>query len=61
MIMVRNTFDGTVSFGENGLPENQEEGHGFGSRSIAAFCEKNGGECCFKAEEKLFTLFMYLK
>ena len=61
MIMVRNTFDGTVSFGENGLPENHEEGHGFGSRSIAAFCEKNGGECRFKAEEKLFTLFMYLK
>lgn len=61
MIMVRNSFDGNISFDQNGIPQNTDEGHGFGTRSIAAFCEKNGGQFHFKAEGKVFTLFMYLK
>ena len=60
IIMVRNSFDGQVEFNDNGIPENQEEGHGFGSRSIAAFCEKYNGQYLFKAEDNVFTLFMYL-
>lgn len=64
MIMIRNSFDGHVLFDDNGLPENpdgREDGHGFGSRSIAAFCTKYGGAYNFKASENVFTLFMYLK
>ena len=61
MIMVRNSFTGQVEFDENGIPQNREEGHGFGTRSIATFCEKNGGYYRFKAEGNVFTLFMYLK
>ena len=61
MIMVRNSFDGKVEFNDAGIPENPEEGHGFGTRSIAAFCEKNGGYYQFKAEGNLFTLYMHLK
>lgn len=61
MIMVRNSFAGQVEFDENGIPESREDGHGFGTRSIAAFCEKIGGHYQFKAEGNVFTLFMYLK
>ena len=61
MIMVRNSFTGQVEFDENGIPQNREEGHGFGTHSIATFCEKNGGYYQFKAEGNVFTLFMYLK
>ena len=61
MIMVRNSFTGQVEFDENGIPQNREEGHGFGTHSIATFCEKNGGYFRFEAEETVFTLFMYLK
>lgn len=61
IIMVRNSFAGTVTFDENGIPQTTEVGHGFGTRSIAAFCTKLGGYYEFKAEEGVFTLFMHLK
>ena len=61
IIMVRNSFTGTVTFSESGIPQAPEEGHGFGTRSIAAFCGKLGGHYQFKAEGNVFTLFMYLK
>lgn len=61
IIMVRNSFDGTVTFDEEGIPQNPEEGHGFGTRSIAAFCKKIGGQAEFHAEDGVFTLFMHLK
>lgn len=61
LIMVRNSFDGQVQFDSNGLPESGAAGHGLGTRSIATFCNKNGGHYQFKAEGKVFTLFMYLK
>ena len=61
IIMVRNTFDGEVEFNENGIPVSQQSGHGFGSRSIAAFCTKNGGYYEFQASDNMFTLFMHLK
>ena len=61
IIMVRNNFTGTVTFDENGIPQNTQDGHGYGSRSIAAFCNKIGGYYEFKAENGVFTLFMHLK
>lgn len=61
IIMVRNSFDGEVEFDRNGIPVNNEDGHGFGTRSIAAFCKKNGGYYEFQAENGVFTLFMHLK
>lgn len=61
VIMVRNSFDGNVEFDENGIPKSTREGHGLGTRSIAAFCTKSGGYYDFKAEGKVFTLFMHLR
>jgi len=61
MIMIRNSFNGNVEFDSDGIPINYEEGHGLGSRSIAAFCTKVGGYYEFSATDNIFTLFMHLK
>ncbi len=61
IVMVRNSFDGNVEFNDEGLPQSHQEGHGIGTRSIAAFCEKAGGYYDFSAEGNVFTLFMHLK
>lgn len=61
IVMVRNSFDGKVTFSEEGIPQNPNEEHGFGTRSIAAFCKKIGGYYEFQAADGVFTLFMHLK
>lgn len=61
VIMVRNTFDGNVMFDDDGIPQNTEEGHGFGTKTIAALCRKVGGYCDFQAEGNVFSLYMHLK
>lgn len=60
MIMIRNSFEGHVEFDDDGIPVSRDEGHGFGTRSIAAFCNKIGGYYQFKAENNIFTLYMHL-
>mgnify|MGYP003321617010 CR=1 FL=1 len=61
MVMVRNPFAEAPEFDDRGFPQSREEGHGYGTRIIAALCEKVGGYCDFQAEEGLFTLYMHLK
>ena len=56
MVQVSNSFDGVVEFDKNGLPVSHEEGHGFGIRSIVAFCEKYGAFYEFKATGDTFYL-----
>lgn len=58
MIQVRNSFDGFITFDEDGLPLAHKKGHGFGTRSITTFCNKNNAFCEFKAEEQEFTLLL---
>ena len=62
IIMVRNSFEGEVSFNSKGIPETKNgDGHGFGTKSIAALCSKAGGFYEFKAENGVFSVFMHLK
>lgn len=56
MLQVSNSYDGNVEFDENGTPVSREEGHGFGTRSIVAFCNKNKAFYEFKADSELFRL-----
>ena len=56
MMQIRNGFDGTAVFDENGLPISYKEGHGFGVRSIVAFCDKYDCMYEFKADDKMFSL-----
>lgn len=56
MLQISNRFDGMVEFDKNGLPVSHEEGHGFGTRSIAAFCGKYSAFYEFKAAGDMFYL-----
>ena len=58
MVMIKNSFDGNVEFDENDIPVNRAEGHGFGTRSIVAFCEKHKTFYRFVAEGEEFTLYL---
>ena len=62
IIMVRNNFEGEVLFNDKGIPQTKNgDGHGFGTRSIAALCKKAKGYYEFKAQDGVFTVFMHLK
>lgn len=56
MMQIRNDFDGTVVFDENGVPLSSREDHGFGTRSIVAFCNKYNGLYEFKTDDKTFSM-----
>ena len=56
MLQIRNSFDGMIAFDEDGMPMATRQGHGFGTRSIATFCEKNNIFYEFMAEDNAFTL-----
>ncbi|MBQ7011330.1 MAG: GHKL domain-containing protein [Clostridia bacterium] len=56
MMQIQNSFNGEVEFDDNGIPINHDEEHGFGTRSIAAFCEKHNVFFEFKTEDNVFSL-----
>lgn len=56
MIQISNTFDGMISFDKKGIPITHQDDHGFGTRSIVAFCEKNNAFYEFKIENNTFSL-----
>ena len=56
MIQISNSFNGEVEFDKNGIPVSHTLGHGIGTRSIVAFCEKHNAFYEFKAEDKKFLL-----
>lgn len=58
MIKVSNSYEGTVEFDEKEIPQNREDGHGFGTRSIVAFCNKHGAFYRFLAKDGVFTLYL---
>ncbi len=55
-VMVRNRFDGTILFDEEGLPVSEKKGHGIGTRSIAAFARRSNAFFSCSLEEGWFTL-----
>ena len=55
MSQISNSFDGSIRFDPNGIPLSENgDGHGFGTRSIVAFCEKNKAYYEFKTDEDVF-------
>ena len=56
MLQVKNSFDGVIAFDDKGIPISPNNDHGFGTRSIVAFCKKNRASYDFKADEKYFYL-----
>lgn len=56
VLEIANTYEGSVSFGPDGLPLSDRPGHGIGIRSIAAFARENGAVCDCQAGNGLFRL-----
>jgi len=56
MFQIANPYRGTIRFDQNGCPVAQNPGHGIGTRSIAAFCEKHGACCVYEAKDGWFRL-----
>ena len=58
IVQISNSFDGNIEIDKNGIPVSHESGHGFGTRSIVAFCEKNNAFYQFKANGDKFSLYL---
>ena len=56
MFQISNSFNGQVKLDKSGIPVSEEEGHGFGTRSIAAICENHNAYYKFSAENNTFYL-----
>jgi two-component system sensor histidine kinase AgrC len=52
-IDIRNTYQAEPVF-QNGLPVSNEQGHGFGTKSMAHIVENHGGACRFSAQDGWF-------
>lgn len=55
VIQIKNAYQGEIKFAD-GLPVSGREGHGFGTKSIAALAESHGGAADFSAKDGTFTL-----
>lgn len=60
MIEVSNPCEEEIHFSEDNLPLASENGHGFGTRSIAAFCKKYDAFYIFEAKDGWFTVKIVL-
>lgn len=61
MIQISNTFNGEIAFNEEGIPQATLKNHGFGIRSIIAFCEKYNAFYEFKTDENNFIFRIIFK
>ncbi|NLK88205.1 MAG: sensor histidine kinase [Clostridiaceae bacterium] len=55
LILIENPYDGKILM-KKGLPHTSVEGHGYGTRSIAAIADAHGGQAIFSASDGIFTL-----
>lgn len=56
MLQISNPFSGEILFNDQGIPVAKEKGHGFGTRSIVAFCEKYHAFYEFQTKDHIFSL-----
>ena len=55
-----NPCNGEILFDENGYPVSREKDHGIGTKSVIAFCEKNGAQIIYSAADNLFHVRLIL-
>ena len=60
MFEIENPYKGRITFGRNGLPISTKTGHGLGTRSIMAFCEKHNAFYDFSTEGGWFKVMITL-
>lgn len=56
MLQISNRFDEAITFDESGVPVSHQKNHGFGTKSIVAFCEKHNAFYEFHARDHIFSL-----
>ena len=56
MFQICNSYAHPVTFDAEGIPLSPRQNHGFGTRSIAAFCNKHHADFEFKADPDFFRL-----
>ena len=56
VLKITNTFDGNISYDENGLPTNSEVGHGIGTSSIRKIAEENKLLLSYDINDETFTI-----
>ncbi len=56
MFEIANPYRGDIRFDGSGQPIAQTPGHGIGTRSIAAFCEKHDACCAYETKDGWFHL-----
>lgn len=59
LILIENPYEGAIVM-KGGFPQSSREGHGYGTRSIAAIADTHGGQAIFSAEDGVFTLKIML-
>lgn len=59
LIQLKNNYEGQVAM-ENGQPQGNRDGHGFGVKSIKMIAERYSGYCSFEAQDGIFTLKVVL-
>ena len=60
MLQISNPYKGTVTFDEKGHPTTMRTGHGIGTRSIEAFCDKYKATLDYKVKDGWFHLRIVL-
>lgn len=55
LILIENPYAGKVPM-KKGLPQSSLDGHGYGTRSIAAIADAHGGQAIFNARDGIFSL-----
>ena len=56
ILEMENPYTGEVLLDEDGYPTNQEEGHGWGGKSVQAFARENNGELLYRVENGIFNV-----
>ncbi|WP_394922833.1 GHKL domain-containing protein [uncultured Robinsoniella sp.] len=59
LILIENNYSGNVNM-KNGIPQCKNNGHGFGTKSIALITKKHNGYYSFTAKSGMFTLKIVL-
>jgi hypothetical protein len=56
VMQIKNTFNGNIIYDQNNNPTSNKERHGFGTKSIIAFCKKNNLTLDYDISENVFTI-----
>lgn len=56
IIEIKNPYDGTIFFDENGYPTSLYEEHGFGTKSIIEFVNTHDGEVLYQTDNNVFVV-----